>query len=221
MQNNQKLSTNPTPEFVIRLCMPHHLAGHVSCSIFYESKADPYDRLYKLVVDDELINHFYDLDWQVDPQSYAQELLQDKTMQQKFVARYHLEGFEGNLLPANALEQLKVHFPHYSSDMELQVQVTDPSIPWESEQGKGFRVTASVWGKGASGYGIAIHEVLFHQDDVSAVFTGGIGTRLFGDALVDTYREQVDGILTKQDMDLYQLALLESLDTPVEQTTTF
>lgn len=204
MQNYQKSSTNPTSGFVIRHCMPSVEAGNSSFSIFYEVKADSYGKLHELFVDTGLISEFYDLEWDVDKRAQLQKIRQTQVTQLILIDHYHTND---NLLSITELEQLQTQLPQYTPEIELHVQVVNPTIPWNAHFGEGFSVAGTVWSKGTSGYGMNIHEVLFEGLDVSAAFAcGDIARYLFADALVTAYEEATQNTLTQDDIEMYKVA---------------
>lgn len=192
--------------------MPQSKTTGSSFSIFYEVKSDPYARLHEISVDAGLIAEFYPLELSTDIEAQLQQAKQNPRIQLELVQHYHIEGVEGNLLGVVELEQLQAQLPIHSPESELHIQVINPTIPWDDQFGKGFFVSGMVWNKGVSGYGVTIHEVLFEDQDVSAAFTrGNIANHLFSNSLVSAYEKNIEQMLTKDDIEMYKVALQESL----------
>lgn len=218
MQNYQKPPTNPIPGFVIRHCLPLRKETNSPFSIFYEVKADPYQRLHEAFVDAELIADFYSLELNANILAQLQQVQQRLELQLEIVQHYHVEGLEGNLLGTTELERLQAQLPIHFPEEEIHIQVINPTIPWDDQFDEGFFISGSVWNKGVSGYGVAIHEVLFEDQDVSAAFTrGSIANHLFSDSLVSAYEKNIEQMLTKDDIEMYKVALQESL---IKEATT-
>jgi len=189
--------------------MPQSKTTNSSFSIFYEVKSDPYTRLHEIFVDTGLIAEFYPLELSADIEAQLQQVQERFDLQLELVQHYHLDD---NLLGITELEQLQALLPTHSPESELHIQVINPTIPWDNKFGEGFFVSGMVWNKGVSGYGVTIHEVLFEDQDVSAAFTrGNIANHLFSNSLVSAYEKNIEQMLTKDDIEMYKVALQESL----------
>lgn len=209
MQNYQKPPTNPILSFVIRHCKSYGEKSYAPFSIFYEAKTDPYACLHEIFVDAELIAEFYPLELIDEIDAQLHRARQTPQIQLDLVACYHSEN---NRLNSVELAQMQEYLPTHFPESALHIQVINPAIPWDAQFGEGFFVSGMVWNKGVSGYGVTIHEVLFEDQDVSAAFArGNIATHLFSDSLVSAYEEHLKSSLTKDDIEMYQVALKESM----------